>query len=150
MASEVEAHTKNNHWKLILKSQVPHGTQLLPSVWAMKCKWWISTWQIYKWKACLNLHDGKQEYGVMITGRNTQLPWHGLLSDFYSPYPSSSHGTTVRLILHWSISRLMLRVFSTWWHQMGLRLGRTGTSIVYRFSSTSMEKNRLVAHDHYI
>jgi hypothetical protein len=33
---------------------------------------------------------------------------------------------------------------------MGLRLGRTATSIVYRFSSTSMEKNRLVAHDHYI
>ena len=24
----------------------------------------IATWEVYKWKACLNLHGGKQEYGV--------------------------------------------------------------------------------------
>ena len=38
MVEEMEAHTSNNHWKLILKSQVPPGTKILPSVWAMKRK----------------------------------------------------------------------------------------------------------------
>ena len=64
MVNEEAAHTNSGHWKLLLKSKVPDGTKILPSVWAMKCKCWIATWEIYKWKACLNLHGGKQEYGV--------------------------------------------------------------------------------------
>ena len=38
MAEEVAAHTNNQHWRIILKSQVPCGTRILPSVWAMKRK----------------------------------------------------------------------------------------------------------------
>ena len=64
MVDEVTAHTNNGHWKLILKSEVPHGTKVLPSVWAMKRKRRIATREVYKWKARLNLHGGKQEYGV--------------------------------------------------------------------------------------
>ena len=64
MADEVNAHTQNGHWRLILRSEVPPGIEVLPSVWATKHKQQIATREVYKWKACLNLHGGKQEYGV--------------------------------------------------------------------------------------
>ena len=34
MVDEVEAHTNNGHWKIILKTEVPLGIKILPSVWA--------------------------------------------------------------------------------------------------------------------
>jgi hypothetical protein len=64
MVDEVTAHTKNGHWKIIPRSQVPDGTKVLPSVWSMKRKRRILTREIYKWKARLNLHGGKQELGI--------------------------------------------------------------------------------------
>ena len=33
-------------------------------VWAMKRKRHIETQEVHKWKACLNVHGGQQEYGV--------------------------------------------------------------------------------------
>jgi hypothetical protein len=33
-------------------------------VWSMKRKHRIDTREVYKWKACLNIHGGKQEYGI--------------------------------------------------------------------------------------
>jgi len=33
MADEVQSHVDNKHWELILKSQVPEGTSILPAVW---------------------------------------------------------------------------------------------------------------------
>ena len=64
MVDEVTAHTKNGHWKIIPRSQVPEGTKVLPSVWSMKRKRRILTREVYKWKARLNLHGGKQELGI--------------------------------------------------------------------------------------
>ena len=64
MVEEVTAHTKNGHWKIIPRSQVPEGTKVLPSVWSMKRKRRILTREVYKWKARLNLHGGKQELGI--------------------------------------------------------------------------------------
>ena len=64
MVNEVTAHSNNGHWKLIFKSEVPHRTKVPPLVWAMKRKRRIATWEVYKWKVRLNLHGGKQEYGV--------------------------------------------------------------------------------------
>jgi hypothetical protein len=64
MVDEVTAHTKNGHWRIIPKSQVPVGTKVLPSVWAMKRKRRILTREVYKWKARLNVHGGKQELGI--------------------------------------------------------------------------------------
>jgi hypothetical protein len=64
MVDEVEAHTKNGHWVVVRRSDVPAGTKVLPSVWAMKRKRRIATNEAYKWKARLNLHGGKQEHGV--------------------------------------------------------------------------------------
>ena len=43
---------------------MPEGVKVLPSMWAMKGKRRISTGEVYKWKARLNLHGGKQEHGI--------------------------------------------------------------------------------------
>ena len=64
MEAEVMAHHNNQHWKVIPKSAVPLGTKILPCVWAMKRKRRIASREVYKWKARLNLHGGKQEHGV--------------------------------------------------------------------------------------
>jgi len=64
MAEEVKSHEDNDHWELIKRDQVPHDTPILPAVWAFRRKRRIATQEIYKWKARLNLHGGKQELGV--------------------------------------------------------------------------------------
>ena len=64
MQKEVDAHTEKKHWELVPRSAVPDGTKVLPAVWAMKRKRRITTREVYKWKARLNIHGGKQEYGV--------------------------------------------------------------------------------------
>jgi hypothetical protein len=69
------------------KSEIPEGTGLLPSVWAMRWKRHITTQVPYKWKARLNVHGGKQEHGVNY--------W-----ETYSPVVS---WTTIRLYLTLSI-----------------------------------------------
>ncbi len=35
---EVNGHINNNHWKLIPRTEVPEGTEVVPSVWEMQCK----------------------------------------------------------------------------------------------------------------
>eukprot|EP00957_Ditylum_brightwellii_P137548 10486078-Ditylum_brightwellii.AAC.1 len=45
-------------------TQVPPGTKILDSVWAMKRKQDIKTQKIYRHKARLNVHGGQQEYGI--------------------------------------------------------------------------------------
>jgi hypothetical protein len=64
MQKEVASHTDRGHWKLILKSEVPKGHDIIPTVWSMKRKRRIKTREVYKWKARLNVHGGKQTHGV--------------------------------------------------------------------------------------
>ncbi len=64
MVKEVNAHTVNGNWKLIPISEVPNGHDILPAVWAMRRKRDISTRQVYKWKARINVHGGRQKHGV--------------------------------------------------------------------------------------
>jgi hypothetical protein len=64
MAKEVQDHESGKHWEVVSKSEVPQGTSILPAVWSMKRKRRITTNEIYKWKARLNLHGGKQVKGV--------------------------------------------------------------------------------------
>jgi hypothetical protein len=61
---EVNAHIEAKHWELIPRSQVPVDTYILPAVWSMKRKRDIKTRKVYKWKARLNVHGGKQKFGV--------------------------------------------------------------------------------------
>jgi Reverse transcriptase (RNA-dependent DNA polymerase)/GAG-pre-integrase domain len=64
MEKEVSSHTSNSNWKIIERKHVPPGHKVLPAVWAMRRKRDIETRQVYKWKARLNIHGGKQEKGV--------------------------------------------------------------------------------------
>ncbi len=61
---EVNGHIDNNHWKLIPRTEVPEGTEVIPSVWAMQHKPDLTTGRVTKHKARLNLHGGKQEFGA--------------------------------------------------------------------------------------
>jgi hypothetical protein len=60
---EVNGHIDNDHWKLIPRTEVPEGTEVVPSVWAMQRKQNLTTGRVTKHKARLNLHGGKQEFG---------------------------------------------------------------------------------------
>ncbi len=61
---EVNGHIDNNHCELIPRSEVPEGTEIVPSVWAMQRKQDLTTGRVTKHKARLNLHSGKQELGT--------------------------------------------------------------------------------------
>jgi hypothetical protein len=61
---EVNGHINNNHWKLIPCTEVPEGTEVVPSVWPMQHKQDLTTGRVTKHKARLNLHGGKQEFGT--------------------------------------------------------------------------------------
>jgi hypothetical protein len=60
----VNGHVNNKHWQLTKRYEVPPNTDVLPSVWLMHCKRDITTNEIKKYKARLNLHGGKQEFGT--------------------------------------------------------------------------------------
>jgi hypothetical protein len=60
MQKEVKDHEDLKHLEMISKSEVPEGTTILPAVWSMKRKHRISTQEVYKWKAHLNVHGSKQ------------------------------------------------------------------------------------------
>jgi hypothetical protein len=64
MIKEANAHTNHDHWEVWLRSDVPAGQDVLPSVWAFKRKRRIDTRSIYKYKARLNIHGGMQKHGV--------------------------------------------------------------------------------------
>jgi hypothetical protein len=64
MSEEIDAHSDNDHWELVNKDDIPAGHDVLPAVWAFRRKRKISTQAVYKWKARLNLHGGRQTYGV--------------------------------------------------------------------------------------
>ena len=63
-AKEFNSNCEPEHWKLLPRSDVPKGQPILNYVWAMNRNRDIATRQVYKWKERLNVHGGKQEYGV--------------------------------------------------------------------------------------
>jgi hypothetical protein len=64
MDKEVQSHTVNQNWEIVDIADVPKGHRVLPAVWAMRRKRDITTREVYKWKARLNIHGGKQEHGI--------------------------------------------------------------------------------------
>ena len=64
VVKEVNGHTKQNHWKLVPRSEVPDDCDVIPSVWSMRRKRDITTNEISKYKSRLNLHGGKQVFGL--------------------------------------------------------------------------------------
>ena len=64
VVKEVNGHVDNNHWNLIKREDVPEDAQVVPSVWSMRRKRNLTTNEITKHKARLNLHGGKQIFGM--------------------------------------------------------------------------------------
>ena len=105
IVQEVNAHIDRNHWELIPRSQVPKGNDILPAVWSMKRKRDIKTRQVYKWKARLNVHGGKQKFGInyfetyspVVNWFSIRLmlvlsilnKWHTRQVDFIQAYPQA-------------------------------------------------------------
>jgi hypothetical protein len=64
IVKEVNGHVDNKHWILIKQKDVSKDAQVEPSVWAMQRKRDLTTNKVIKHKARLNLHGGKQVYGM--------------------------------------------------------------------------------------
>jgi hypothetical protein len=89
MKKEIQDHTDNKHWKLVRRSFIPKGTQILPAVWSMKRKRRIATREIYKWKARLTVHGGRQTKGI----------------NYWETYAPLVQWSTTRLFLTLSVLR---------------------------------------------
>jgi hypothetical protein len=64
VVKEVNGHVDCKNWPLKKRSKVPEDIQIAPSVWSMRCKRDLTTNKIKSHKARLNLHGGKQIYGM--------------------------------------------------------------------------------------
>jgi Reverse transcriptase (RNA-dependent DNA polymerase) len=64
MGTETNSLDNEIHWDVIPIEEVPEGQQVLPAVWAFRRKRRITTGEVYKWKARLNIHGGKQLLGI--------------------------------------------------------------------------------------
>jgi hypothetical protein len=61
---ELNGHINNDHWKLIPHTEVPEGTEVVPSLWAMWRKQDLTTGRVTKHKTRLSLHGGKKKFGT--------------------------------------------------------------------------------------
>jgi hypothetical protein len=111
MQEEVKAHEDLHHWESIPKTAVPEGTVILPAVWSMNRKRRITTREVYKWKARLNIHGGKQiknvhyweTYSPVVKWSSIRLfltmavikGWHTRQVDFVLAYPQADVETTL-------------------------------------------------------
>ena len=64
MEEEIRAHEDNDHWEIVSREDIPINTPVLPAIWSMRRKQRIDTREVYKWKARLTIHGGKQIRGV--------------------------------------------------------------------------------------
>jgi len=62
--TEINGHVDNNHWQLTKHSDIGKDIDVLPSVWSMRRKRDITTNEVKKYKARLNLYGDKQEFGA--------------------------------------------------------------------------------------
>jgi hypothetical protein len=64
VVKEINGHVENKHWELVSRDTVPDDAQIVPSVWLLRRKRDLTTNDVKKHKAQLNLHGGKQVYGM--------------------------------------------------------------------------------------
>ena len=83
MQKEIADHEQRSHWVVVLRSSLPEGTPVLPAVWSMKRKRRLATREIYKWKARLTIHGGKQTHGI----------------NYWETYSPVVHWSTIRIFL---------------------------------------------------
>ena len=61
---EVDGHADNKHYELIKHFHVPKNVEIVLSVWGIHCKCNLTTNEITKFKARLNILGDKQAYGI--------------------------------------------------------------------------------------
>jgi hypothetical protein len=61
---EINGHVNNKNWELVPRDTVPKDAQIVPSVWSMQRKRDLTTNNVKSHTARLNLHGGKQVYGM--------------------------------------------------------------------------------------
>ena len=59
IVKEVNGHIENEHWNLVKRSDVPKDQDVIPSVWSIQRNHNITTNDITKYKASLNVNCGK-------------------------------------------------------------------------------------------
>jgi hypothetical protein len=64
VAKEVNGHANNKHCTLVKQKDVLKEAQVVPSIWAMRRKHDLTTNEVIKDNARLNLCGGKQLYGM--------------------------------------------------------------------------------------
>ena len=64
MIKEINAHVNKKHWIVVKRSKVPSNVDVIQAVWSMRRKHDLTTNAITKYKARLNIHGGKQIYGM--------------------------------------------------------------------------------------
>jgi len=100
----------------VLQSFLPPGTKVLQAVWAMHCMQHIATGEVYKWKARLNIHGGRQIKGVrywdtyspMVHKASIHLAlalsiihgWHMAQMDFVLAYPQADIEVLLYMGMH--------------------------------------------------
>ena len=113
IVKEVNGHVDNKHWTLVKQNDVPKEAQVVPSVWAMRRKRDLTTNKVIKHKARLNLHGGKQVYGMNYF--ETYAPvvtWFTIrLMMFLASFSAGPFG---KLISLWRTLKLPLRRTSKW------------------------------------
>jgi len=87
MQKEIEGQVNNGNFSVIPRGEVPEGDRVLPAVWAMRRKRRISTQEVYKWKARLNIDGSKQVYG----------------EDYWETYAPVANWPSIRLLLTMAI-----------------------------------------------
>ncbi len=61
---EVNRLMDSNNWMLQKQNKVLEDIQIVPSVWSLRCKHNLTMNKVKSHKARLNLHSGKQVYGM--------------------------------------------------------------------------------------
>ena len=96
VVKEINGHVDNEHWQLVKRDSVPDDVQIVPSVWSLRRKRNLTTNEITKHKARLNLHGGKQIYGM----------------NYYETYAPVVTWFAIRLMIifgilfHWSLRQV--------------------------------------------
>lgn len=83
MQKEITQHNDRKNWILVPQTDVPNHLKVLPSVWPMRRKRDLTTGEITKWKARLNVDGSKQRLGI----------------DYDETYAPVASWSSIRLIL---------------------------------------------------
>ena len=105
MLKEVRDQEDNGNWVVKNRKDIPSDATILPAVWAFRRKRRITTQEVYKWKARLNLDGSKMIEGVHYDQTYSPLAswgiirlalvlaaingWHSKQIDFVQAFPQS-------------------------------------------------------------